>query len=203
MRLLSWALQQRQRERVAGYIGYHDLVDWWLAAFIPDERDHIQTVFKPMGPGGKLTQLNIGFCSAVRFLCDLSGWFNNKHDRHIAYRILTKASERALRGCSVLDAHFLDSTIITTYYPGRANPKYMAVAVSACEHQIGMAHQAAEAFLAEYPGFPLPTHTGYKQMAIIREKQRDWQSAIYLCTQAAAQGWAGDWDKRIKRVQKD
>ncbi len=47
----------------------------------------------------------------------------------------------------------------------------------------------------------LPRHTGYEQLAIIREKEKDHPEAIRLCGEAMAQGWNGDWEKRIQRCK--
>ena len=45
-------------------------------------------------------------------------------------------------------------------------------------------------------------HTGYEQLAIILEKQREYDEAIDLCKQAQKQTWSGEWDKRIERCLK-
>lgn len=48
----------------------------------------------------------------------------------------------------------------------------------------------------------LPSHYGFKQSAIILQKCGDFSQALALCQQAKAQGWKGDWDKRIARLKK-
>jgi len=48
----------------------------------------------------------------------------------------------------------------------------------------------------------LGTHTGYRNLCIIREKQGNHAEVIRLAEQAKAQGWNGDWDKRIERTKK-
>jgi tetratricopeptide (TPR) repeat protein len=48
----------------------------------------------------------------------------------------------------------------------------------------------------------LPSHYGFKQLAIILQKRGDFNQALSLCEQAKAQGWKGDWDKRIARLKK-
>jgi hypothetical protein len=57
-------------------------------------------------------------------------------------------------------------------------------------------------FFKEYKESPLPSHKGYQQLAIILEKQGKLEEAIKLCKQAAEQGWAGDWEKRVERYRK-
>ena len=48
----------------------------------------------------------------------------------------------------------------------------------------------------------LPAHFGYKKLAVIRTKQGDFEGAIRLCEKALAQGWGGDWEKRIARLRR-
>ncbi len=62
--------------------------------------------------------------------------------------------------------------------------------------------EKGEATTDEYVLGFLPSHHGYKQLAIILEKQGDFQGARTLCEQAKAQGWKGDWDARIARLNK-
>ena len=91
---------------------------------------------------------------------------------------------------------------ISIYYKDRDKPEYLEKAVQACEQQIELAPKAAAAFKAEYRDSPLPSHRGYQQLAIILEKQKNFEEAIELCEWAGKQGWAGDWDKRIERCKK-
>lgn len=46
----------------------------------------------------------------------------------------------------------------------------------------------------------LPSHHGFKQLAIILQKRGDLDDALAVCREAKAQGWNGDWDKRIARL---
>lgn len=47
----------------------------------------------------------------------------------------------------------------------------------------------------------MPTHLGFRRVAINLERQGDLEGAIKACRQAKRQGWNGDWDKRIERCQ--
>lgn len=102
-----------------------------------------------------------------------------------------------------LDRHFTLSLTIQVYYVDRDNdPAALPTAVRACERQIDLAPTAAKAFRAAYPKSPLPSHVGYTQLAIVREKQGDYAEAIRLSRQAERQGWAGSWEQRIVRCEK-
>lgn len=223
MPLLRTLWQIFRTRSIRGDIGYHGLAQWWLASFTCDEREHISQTYRPMTLGLKSESiqtnnqrtLNSESClttgdivsssqSAVAFLHTLSGWFNNKTDRALAQRILAKAFSLAKETkVAVLDLHFLFSTAIQTYYPERdREPSALSMAVAACREQITMAPAAARAFRNEWKDQSLPSHVGYTQLAIILEKQKDYEEAVSLCETASRQGWAGDWDHRIARLRK-
>jgi len=188
----------------AGLIKYFGLTDWWLTAFTEEERKKIVSSFQPLGaPPDSLTVGDITYSSgtAVGLLSPLAGWFRNEQDRSIAFRIVEKAEELASQA-DVLDRHFLYQAKIQIYYPFRDKDDFaLRRAIEACEQQIKMSLEAARAFREKYPG-ELPAHIGYQQLAIIREKQGDFESAINLSQKAYEGGWAGDWENRIERCKK-
>lgn len=100
-----------------------------------------------------------------------------------------------------LDKHFGLLEEIRTYYKKRDQPGFLEKAIKACEMQIALAPKAAAGFKSEFGDDPLPGHTGYEQLAIIRAKQGNYEEAIRLCNEAQSSGWAGDWDARIERYQ--
>jgi hypothetical protein len=91
-----------------------------------------------------------------------------------------------------------------------SDPNAYAQAVDACRKQISIASKAAQDFKKNYStaqaenwwGSRLPPHTGYGQLAVILEKEKRYAEALQLVKQAKAQGWAGDWDKDIARLEK-
>ena len=131
----------------------------------------------------------------------MAGWFRKEEDKSIASRIIEKAEELVSQA-DVLDSHFLYQAKIQTYYPFRDEDDFaLRRAIEGCEQQIKMSLEAARAFREKYPG-ELPAHVGYQQLAIIREKQGDFESAINLSQQAFEEGWSGDWKNRIERCKK-
>lgn len=198
----------KKDKKIGGDIGYFGLADWWLATFTEEERRYMESVYQPMGAGiggSRPATLTTGHIlntsqTACGFLGTFAGWFNKPNDRHLAYRILDKAEQ--VPGNN-LDRHFLYHQMIKTYYKGRDTvPGSLDKALAACEKQIAIAPQAATAFRREDPDQSLPAHTGYEQLAIIRDKQGEYAEAIRLCKEAERRKWAGDWDKRITRYQK-
>lgn len=51
-------------------------------------------------------------------------------------------------------------------------------------------------------GIPLPTHKGFEQLAIILDRRKEYAAAVAVCEQALAEGWEGDWEKRIERYSR-
>jgi len=117
--------------------------------------------------------------------------------------MLAKAEELAKAAGNVLDLHFVYAGMIKTFYVDRDNdPEALDLAIAACEKQIALGPEAAEAWTRESPEEPLPGHTGYTQLAIIREKHKNFADAISLSRLAMKQGWAGDWEERIARNER-
>lgn len=199
----------KKDKKIGGDIGFYGLADWWLTTFTEEERRYMEGVYQPIGAGaegGGSSTLTAGHIistsqSICGFLWAFATWFNKPSDRYLAVRILDKAEQVP---ASVLDRHFLYLQKIRTYYKDRDTVSgSLDKAIAACEMQISISPQAAAAFRKE-PGFGkhLPAHTGYEQLAIIRDKQGEYAEAIGLCQQANAQGWSGDWEKRVARYQK-
>ncbi len=110
-----------------------------------------------------------------------------------------------------LDLHFSLMESIKAHYRMRdKQPDALDKAILYCNQQIELAPTAAVAFEIDYKKEgALPSHTGYEQLAIIREKHGGFAEAIALCEEAKRQGWGEgctkgrfDWDKRINRCSK-
>jgi hypothetical protein len=85
-----------------------------------------------------------------------------------------------------------------------------------CREMIAISYRAATAWLKQErnretalemlghepsPSSGLPSHLGYRQLAIILEKRGEFEEATAVVRQARAQGWSGDWEKRIARCE--
>jgi len=194
-----------QTQNIEGPIGYFGLADWWLATFTEAERKYIDATTESPTGGGPLTKGHISFSSgtAAQLLSALATNFYKPPDRRIARLMLAKAEELAKAAGNTLDLHYTYMGMIKTYYSDRdTDPAALDATISACERQIDIAPEAAQAWSLEYPNEPLPAHTGFTQLAVIREKQKDHAEAVRLLRLAMEQQWAGDWDGRITRNQK-
>lgn len=220
----------RREKMIGGAIGYYGLTEWWESAFTAEEKNYITGKYDPIAPPGvKLASGPMRGTGQRKdaYLIALATWFRSKGDAQIASRILEKAE--ALQGQlppaqaprttasrpsapapmpggdmsdPVLGKHFLYSEKVKAHYSAREQPGELDKAVEACRAQIAIAPQAAAAFKRAYPKSGLPSHRGYKQLAIILEKRKQYDEAIALCKQAKRERWKGDWAKRIERCEK-
>jgi len=192
--------------KIEGELGYFGLGDWWVSTFSEAERDYIETTYQPMSIGGDrekpLTEGRIQSTTQTvsSLLSGLAGWFKKPADLSIARRILAKAEEVTVEP---VDQHYLYQEMIQTFYRSRdLDPTALNDAVIACQKQISIAVKVTRLLKKEYPGEQLPAHVGYKQLAIILEKEEKYSEVIRLMKNAVAQGWNGDWEKRIARCEK-
>lgn len=185
----------------AGAIGYFQLTDWWLTTFAPAERERIEALYHPAGAAQHrpLTQGQQRPLAntAADLLAALATWLYRPVDRPLARRILAKAGELAVREGRTLELHFTYQVMIQIYYRDRHDPAALMVAIEACKKMIALAPQAAQSFAEEFPKRPLPRHYGFNLLSLLRERERDYSAAIQLCEMALAQGWAGEWQRRI------
>jgi len=190
-----------------GLIGYYSLTDWWLSTFTGEERNEIQARRPSLVTGDNqdiiLTEQARPGSTAGRAessLMSLGIEFIQSKDFGIAERLIAKATE--VGGASILDRHFDYQQMAQAYYRHRNDdPEVLALAIDACEKQILLGPEAAKAFLAEDHEDFLPAHHGFQQLAIIQEREKNYTEAIRLCREAMAQGWGGDWEKRIVRCE--
>mgnify|MGYP001059988605 CR=1 FL=1 len=195
--------RSRRSSKVQGVIGFHGLSDWWLGTFSDRERKHIQACYQPYGsPGNTLTQGTFETSqSACSLLSGVPGFLEYPQDLPLARKFFQKAEEIGSR--DILDMHFLYLAEIRIFYRQRNNdPDALREAIEACKKQIQIAPQAAMAFEKTEYIDRIPAHTGYKQLAIIYDKQGRYEEAVELSRQAKTQGWDGDWDRRIERLHK-
>ncbi len=189
---------------ISGKIKAHNLEKWWVNEFTKEERALIVKIYQPLGsPKDSLIMGNYSgdAFSTLQFLSNLADWLNKKDTVFLAKRVISKAEEFRFEKSKALDVHFFLQSKIKIYYRDRTNPSSSETAISACKEQIELISEAAKAFKREYKGSKLPSHIGFKQLCIIRQKEKNYQEVISLCKKALKQGWKGDWDQRIEKCQ--
>lgn len=210
-------------------LDYYDLKEWWNTALTPAQRAQIARDYQPMGypsgtpflysPIGK-SYGETGKCCLLDVLACVA--------KDAAKDIIWNKTEQAVKEAlsqprkNYKDIHLALTGLIKYHYRLRENPVHYDKAKELCLLQISIAKQAANAFskppkpkgislkkleamLGHKPvGYDIPqimpSHIGFKQLAIILEKEGDLDGAIKLSEQARAQGWSDNYDKRITKL---
>ena len=108
--------------------------------------------------------------------------------------------ERVEEAKALIERHLEQGKAILLHFGKRKDPEELKKAIEACEKQITLSGDTAEAYRIVYARAPLPPHLGYLKLAAIREEQKDFDGLIALCRKAALEGWAGDWRQIIIRA---
>lgn len=193
-----------------GLIGYADLTEWWDLELTHTDRAEIQEGYCPLGEDDAVLDQGIVISrtgidnkpvTQLRVLTDL---LNSSAPYEVKQKIISQGIKSAKKCRNALDLHFFYGMVISIEYRNRDDKEgALDRAIEACKLQISMAPKAKAKLVksAFTPGF-IPSHQGYKQLAIILEKQKKYNETISLCEQALSQGWQGDWEKRIERCNK-
>ena len=193
------------KKKVGGEIAFYGLTEWWLNSFTEQERCTIRKTYTPLSKEcaldeGKITQSSQ---SVLAFLGFLAEWFKTDILYDIGKKILIEGEQHFASSRDVLDRHFFCLSAIRVYYANRENdPEAMDKAIHFCKEQIKLAPKAKKCFLKESASSRLPIHTGYKQLAIIYEKQKNYAEALSISEKAFSEGWnLDDCSKRIEKLK--
>lgn len=211
-------------------LDYYNLKEWWNTALTPAQRDQIARDYQPMGyPSGEryLYEKQVGksYCETDKcFLLDVLACVAKDDAKGIIRDKTEEAVKEALSQPrkNYKDIHLALTGLIKYHYRLRENPAHYDKAKELCLLQISIAKQAANAFsqppkpkgislkkLEAMIGHKLvgydipqimPSHVGFKQLAIILEKEGDFTGALKLAKQALEQGWSDDYQKRIEKL---
>ncbi|EJT6502805.1 hypothetical protein QTH81_01680 [Clostridium perfringens] len=208
-------LKKKYNKKIKGEIGYFKLEDWWINSFNDDERNLILSVYSPFGIGvdgnninlkSNLIDTDIEYESGntLNFLVGFFTWFSKKeYYDNIAPKIINEIEYQILNfNYPTLDLHFAYGSIMAFYYKNREKDDCYDKAIYYCKKQIELSKESAKGFMKEFGGRTLPGHMGYKQLSIILEKEKKYEEALFLIKKANEEGWRGDWEKRIERINK-
>lgn len=192
-----------------GALGHYGLREWWEETLTHDEKHAMLSAFaQPWSERGASNPLVEGSAyysseTIVAFLSARAGWFNQSENRSMAFKLIAKAEEFVGEEANILTIHFLYHQKILSYYRWRDEiSDALKKAMEGCHQQIEIGPLAAIAFRKDFSGEMLPSHTGFKQLAIIEEKRGNFAEVVRLCELAESQGWAGDWRHRAERAAK-
>lgn len=205
---LKGIFKRDNKKACGGYIGYYKLTDWWLNELTDIDRDIIRGTYKPMSTSDDNNFIDEGdfsYCSGSKlgFIGGLVSWFQKEEDYNIALKIIQLGENNIDEIEDMLDVHFFYLSCIKVFYKNRDNyPDALDKAIEYCKKQINISNKSKIAFeKCEYFN-QLPSHTGYKQLAIIYEKKKEYKKALEITQHALEEGWNDDCQKRIDRLIK-
>ncbi|QYJ82760.1 hypothetical protein [Shewanella aegiceratis] len=209
----------------------YELKEWWLTSLTAAHRDQISRDYQPMGYPSSECYLYANLIGKTYGETDKCCLLNvlacvAKDD---AKDIIWDKTEQAVKEAlnrprkNYKDIHLALTGLIKHHYSLRDNPSHYNKAKELCQLQISIATQAAKVFskplkpkgislkkLEEILGHKpvgydvpqiMPSHIGYKQLAIILEKEGDLKGALELSRKALKQGWNDDYKKRIAKLE--
>ena len=174
----------------------HGLEKWFYETFDENER---KILFESCP--SFLDEREENYTSDAYFLADTLPWFNKKANVIVSMKVVSKIIDliNKEKSFKVLDLHFIYNHLIASLYRNRDFEGAFSLCVDICNRQIEIAPQVAIEFKKTSPY--LPFHRGFEQLAIIEKKNKNWSRVVEICEKAKAQGWGGDWDKRINEAQ--
>ena len=185
-------------KKIKGLICYFDLVEFWDSRLSNQDRKTLLDLFGDNLITGDWTtsQTKIGFFS------DIIGYMKKTELYELGLKILNEGDKYCQDSKKIVDLHFYYQGKIEFFYRFREIGNNLNCAIQACLDQISIAPKVVVAFKNDYKNEPLPVHVGFIQLAIIKEKQKDYIGAIEICQEAKRQGWREDWVTRILRLNK-
>jgi hypothetical protein len=103
----------------------------------------------------------------------------------------------------ILSRHKKLDYLMRHYYSNKeGDPSGLTKAIIACQMQISLADEVKKLMSNGNSKAPLPPHSGYELLCVIREKQRQYEEVILLSEEAQRQGWEHDWAVRMERSKR-
>ena len=196
------------RSRTGGLIAYYGLEDWWASRWSDDERKYLAWKWdtaptlgadpSPLCTGRAPDAITrVGADHPGRLMFELGRSLTQPDEFDLARRLFADA-ERTLPVDDWFNRHFLYMAAGQVCYRRRDDtPDGLSLAIHYYSEQVAIEAKVREPMVRLL--YAMPSHPGFKQLAVIHAASGEYAEAIALCDQARAGGWMGDWDKRIAR----
>lgn len=143
-------------------------------------------------------------CNQYNFLHNIYYWFAYEQDynkySNISIKIFNKMQECDFTSYNdtsdISGSHSYYIEKIKFHYANRAESNNLDLAIEYCKKQIDISKEVKQAwFIKEGNALHLPSHIGFKQLAIIYEKQEKFEEALELTKRCLEEGWNNDCKK--------
>lgn len=159
------------------------------------DRETISTAFQPMG---NVSAENM--VTSAGHIASLVGYLRTPGLRDLGYRLIASSESLLSLETDPVQLHFYFQGVGKFFYRFRDLDNFaLPKAIEAFEKQTRLSTICAPLLAKSLGGSP-PSHAGFDQLRIIHEKAGNHLEAIKVCEVACKDGWAGDWEKHIKRL---
>lgn len=164
-------------------------------ALSEEEQNGIRAAFRPLGVISPEEMVTSASGIAI-----LIGHLKTPELRNVGYRLIALSEGLAGHEADPVKLHFYFHGVGKFFYRFRDVDDFaLPKAIEAFERQTRLSAVVAPQ-LAQSLGGNVPGHAGFDQLRIIHEKAGNYLEAIKVCEAAQTDGWAGDWEKHIKRL---
>lgn len=197
----------RRRKKIYGFIGYYKLDDFWLKTLNKNERKIViqNNTYAGLGTDSKdiaETKIHNTSQSKLSFIRSQISLHKKPDSKDIGLKFIDLGNKELANAKDIVEKHFYYATLIEFYYRFRADDNNYELAKDACRNQIKISKKAKAEIIKELHLEQLTGHTGFYQLAVILEKEKKFDESIEICKKALNEGWSGDWNKRIDRMNK-
>jgi hypothetical protein len=191
------------KKKVAGYIAYYGLQDWWFSEFSEDEREYLTKRY--MSHGGEprvLTEGSISFTDqpVTSFLNALATWFRSPSDKSIFRRIHKKIDDLG-RTKPIEKPGYYQGRHVSTY-PTDVDDLIRAGETDKAEDLLLQLVDATEEENRKNKYGVAPWY--YEKLAILYRKQKDYGKEVEMLERFAQQKHApgASPPKLLERLEK-
>jgi hypothetical protein len=179
-----------------------NLTQWWAEELSNVERKTIANVTDYFGENVFGVE-SFDNRTVLEFMGKIASYLKKPENVELSIKLIEKAESLVNASDRVLDIHFLlQGKIEICYCYRNVIINGLEKTIACCKQQIEFAPRAAIEFKKDLDDYALPEHTGYIRLAMIFEKNKEFDKAINICEKGVLQGWSGDLEKRKERCIK-
>lgn len=196
--------------QIKGIIGYLGLQSFWCSC-TPEEQEslirHYQGGFS-ITPVESPIEGNIkySFSTKLKYLTATLGWTVYKKNFTLSNKIIDAGKELIHGDVNALDVHYFCEQAASCYYKQRKfRPDAVDLTMYFCLRDIELFPEYAKLMQSQYDYVP-PKIMTFQQLAILYEKQGQYQKAIEICDLAMSYGLEdttqGGYPARVEKLQR-
>lgn len=202
MRILEFLKESGGNEEGEGLIHECGLTAMYHRVFSPEEQQQIEARQADFPfTRGEYIASRLGEIDMISDLAAFAQRFDGSlEDRFIAVRLKSVGAHFLIEAGDWFALHlFIQEIIRDADHLRMQLPAARAFAKECCEQHIRYSQQILQCIPS---GQPQGEHLGYWVMSHLLEEETNFDRALHYAEQGLHQGWQGNWEARIKHLQK-